>query len=273
MKVKKINRLENLWIDLQSSVPVMTSAGVKLCSRVFFNGKRDIYLLTMSDGASYKFTSNHRLLNSENEWAEVSNIEIGTVFNNGIYVVNKSYHGQDIVLDMEVPDVHHYILENGVISHNSSFLLGQVSPSIEPENSCYYVKKLAKGSFTCKNKFLQKLLASKDKDTSDVWKSILVHGGSVQHLDFLSEHEKNVFKTFGEISQKEIIIQAAQRQKYIDQSQSLNLMVPHNTKPKEVSELLIDGWQLGIKTYYYQRSTSPVQELNRSISTCVSCES
>lgn len=155
---------------------------------------------------------------------------------------------------------------------SSSFILGQTSPSIEPENSCYYVKKMAKGSFTIKNPYLIALLESKNKNSSDVWKSILENGGSVQHLDFLSDHEKAVFKTFQEISQKEIIIQAAGRQKYIDQSQSLNLMIPSNTRPKDVSDLLIEGWKLGIKTFYYQRSTSPVQDLTKSILACKSCE-
>lgn len=154
---------------------------------------------------------------------------------------------------------------------SSSFILGQVSPSIEPENSNYYVKKLAKGSFTYKNPYLKAVLKSHDKNTDETWQSILVKGGSVNHLDFLSEHEKNVFKTFGEISQKEIVIQASQRQKYIDQSQSLNLMIPFKAKPKEVSELLIEGWRLGVKTFYYQRSTSPTQELVRSLTECVSC--
>jgi ribonucleoside-diphosphate reductase alpha chain len=155
---------------------------------------------------------------------------------------------------------------------SSSFILGQVSPSIEPLNSNYFVKDLAKGKFTYKNPYLKNLLKSKDHDTDEVWKSILVHGGSVQHLDFLSSEEKEVFKTFGEISQKEIVIQAAQRQKYIDQGQSLNLMIPPNTKPKEVNELMIFAWEQGIKSLYYQRSANPAQELARSILTCKSCE-
>jgi ribonucleoside-diphosphate reductase alpha chain len=155
---------------------------------------------------------------------------------------------------------------------SSSFALGQISPSIEPENSCYYIKDLAKGKYSYKNPYLTQLLKDKNKNDNDTWKSILEHGGSVQHLEFLTEHEKNVFKTFAEISQKEVVIQAAQRQKYIDQAQSLNLMVPHNAKPKEVNELLIFGWELGIKTFYYQKSSSPSQELARSIMTCKSCE-
>ncbi len=155
---------------------------------------------------------------------------------------------------------------------SSSFILGQISPSIEPENSCYYVKKLAKGSFTYRNPYLEKLLKEKGKDEDDTWKSILVHGGSVQHLDFLDRNEKDVFKTFGEISQKEIIIQAAQRQKYIDQAQSLNLMIPSTTKAKDVSDLMIEAWKLGVKTLYYQRSSNPSQQLARSILACSSCE-
>lgn len=155
---------------------------------------------------------------------------------------------------------------------SSSFILGQVSPSIEPLNSNYFVKNLAKGKFTYKNPYLKEILKKYDKNNDEVWKSILVKGGSVQHLDFLSKEEKDVFKTFGEISQKEIVVQAAQRQKYIDQAQSLNLMIPPSASPKEVNSLLIEGWELGVKTFYYQRSANPAQELARSILSCASCE-
>jgi ribonucleoside-diphosphate reductase alpha chain len=155
---------------------------------------------------------------------------------------------------------------------SSSFILGQVSPSIEPLNSNYFTKDLAKGKFTFKNPYLSKLLKSKGQDTLEVWKDVLSHGGSVQHLEFLTQDEKDVFKTFGEISQKEIVIQAAARQKFIDQGQSLNVMIPPNTKPKEVSELMIFAWQQGIKSLYYQRSANPSQELARSILTCSTCE-
>jgi ribonucleoside-diphosphate reductase alpha chain len=155
---------------------------------------------------------------------------------------------------------------------SSSFILGQVSPSIEPLNSNYFVKDLAKGKFTYKNPYLKQLLEKIGMDNDDVWKSILVKGGSVQHLEFLTEDEKDVFKTFGEISQKEIVIQASQRQKYIDQGQRLNLIIPPNTKPKEVNELMCFAWEQGIKSLYYQRSANPAQELARSILTCSSCE-
>ncbi len=155
---------------------------------------------------------------------------------------------------------------------SSSFILGQVSPSIEPLNSNYFTKDLAKGKFTYKNPYLESLLEDKKKNTQTTWKSILVKGGSVQHLDFLSDEEKAVFKTFGEISQKEVVIQAAQRQKFIDQGQSLNVMVSPKCPPKQASELLIFGWEQGVKSFYYQRSANPSQELARSILNCSSCE-
>jgi len=155
---------------------------------------------------------------------------------------------------------------------SSSFILGQVSPSIEPLNSNYFVKDLAKGKFTYRNPHLEKLLEEKEKNDDETWNSILIKGGSVQHLNFLSENERNVFKTFGEISQKEIIIQAATRQKHIDQGQSLNIMIPPNTKPKDVNSLMILAWENGIKALYYQRSANPAQELARNIMGCATCE-
>jgi ribonucleoside-diphosphate reductase alpha chain len=154
---------------------------------------------------------------------------------------------------------------------SSSFILGQVSPSIEPLNSNYFVKDLAKGKFTYKNPYLEEVLKKYEKNDSETWKSILVSGGSVQHLDFLTDDEKDVFKTFGEISQKEVIIQAAQRQKFIDQAQSLNIMVHPKSSPKDVSQLMIFAWEQGVKSLYYQRGTNPAQELSRNLLECQSC--
>lgn len=155
---------------------------------------------------------------------------------------------------------------------SSSFILGQVSPSIEPLNSNYFVKDLAKGKFTYKNPILEKLLESKGKNNEETWRKILLDGGSAQFLSFLSDHEKSVFKTFGEISQLAIIIQAATRQKEIDQGQSLNIMVPIGSKAKAVNELTIFAWREGIKALYYQRGSNPAQELARTVMSCSTCE-
>jgi len=155
---------------------------------------------------------------------------------------------------------------------SSSFILGQVSPSIEPLRSNYFTKDLAKGSFTYKNPYLEKVLESYGKNDQETWMSILTNNGSVQHLDFLGETEKSVFATFDEITPMTIVQQAAARQRFIDQSQSLNLMIPPKAPVKDVNALLIEAWKLGVKTLYYQRSANPAQELVRDITACASCE-
>lgn len=155
---------------------------------------------------------------------------------------------------------------------SSSFILGQVSPSIEPLASNYFVKDLAKGVFTYRNPWLVEVLEAHGKNDDSTWDDILIHKGSVQHLDFLTENERNVFKTFSEISPLNVVQQAAARQAYIDQSQSLNLMIPHDAPVKDINALIIEGWRLGVKTFYYQRSSNPAQEFVRDIMTCVSCE-
>jgi len=155
---------------------------------------------------------------------------------------------------------------------SSAFILGQVSQSIEPVRSNYYVKDLAKLKSTYRNPYLQKLLEEKGRDDRETWDSILEYDGSVQHLDFLSEKEKMVFKTFSEISQLDLVQQVAQRQKYIDQAQSFNIMVHPDTPTKDINSLYIRAWELGVKTLYYQHSVNAAQEFNRDLMTCVSCE-
>lgn len=155
---------------------------------------------------------------------------------------------------------------------SSSAILGQVSPGIEPYSSNYYKAGLAKGNFIRKNKYLQELLKSKEEDTEEVWREIMLKSGSVQSLNCLTQEEKEVFKTFKEISQYEIISQAALRQKYIDQAQSLNLNIPSEVPIKDVNKLFIEAWKQGIKTLYYQRSSSVAKEQLTNIVSCTSCE-
>ncbi len=155
---------------------------------------------------------------------------------------------------------------------SSSSILGQVSPSIEPYASNYFVAGLAKGSFSRKNTELEKLLESKGKNTEDVWKNIIQNQGSVQQLDFLSENEKKVFKTFQEISPLAIIQQAAARQSFIDQGQSINLKIPSSMGIKDINTIHMEAWELGLKSLYYQRGTSVAKEAVLEMMECKSCE-
>lgn len=155
---------------------------------------------------------------------------------------------------------------------SSAFILGQVSQSIEPVWSNCYVKDIDKMKVTIKNPYLKKLLADKKKDTKEVWVSIRDHDGSVQHLDFLTDQEKAVFKTFCEIDQADIVDQAASRQRYLDQSQSLNLMVNPNVPTKDINQLYILAWNLGVKTLYYQHSTNAAQKFSQAKLCGTACE-
>ncbi|WP_319415805.1 ribonucleoside-diphosphate reductase subunit alpha [Marispirochaeta aestuarii] len=155
---------------------------------------------------------------------------------------------------------------------SSAFILGQVSQGIEPVWSNCYVKDIQKIKTTVKNPFLMELLKKKGQNTPAVWYSIRDHDGSVQHLDFLSDEEKEVFKTYPEIDQMSIIYQAAARQEYIDQAQSLNIMIHPDTSVKLINQFYIAAWKLGIKSLYYQHSTNAAQKLNQK-HICKACES
>jgi ribonucleoside-diphosphate reductase alpha chain len=174
---------------------------------------------------------------------------------------------------------------------SSAFILGQVSQSIEPLMSNAFVKDVDKMKVTIKNPTLEKLLEEKGMNNSETWASIRDNDGSVQHLDFLTAHEKSVFRTFSEIDQKAILDQAADRQKYIDQSQSLNIMIDPTISAKDLNSLYLYAWEKGIKTLYYQHSMSAAQQFGRKklqemdskkpsikmvteepVNVCISCE-
>jgi ribonucleoside-diphosphate reductase alpha chain len=152
---------------------------------------------------------------------------------------------------------------------SSSFIHGQVSMGIEPIKSNYFIKDLAKSKTIYKNPFLECELDKYDMNNDKTWDSILKKDGSVQHLDFPS---KAVFKSFIEISPKEIIIQAGQRQKFIDQSQSLNIMIHPSVPAKDINQLYLFAHETGVKTLYYQFSQSSAQAFSRNILECASCE-
>ncbi len=137
-----------------------------------------------------------------------------------------------------------------------SIICGGTSACIEPIPANIYTHKTLSGSFVVKNPYLERLLASKSKDSNNVWNSILEMGGSVQHLDFLSPEEKAVYKTSFEIDQRWLLEFAADRTPYIDQAQSLNLYIPADVEKWDLMQLHFQAWEKGIKSLYYLRSKS-----------------
>ena len=137
---------------------------------------------------------------------------------------------------------------------SSSIICGSTSPSIEPLRANAYTQKTMSGTHFMRNKFLEKLLKEKEINTDETWKSIIANRGSVRHLEQLNDWEKDVFATAIEIDQRWIIELAADRQKQICQSQSLNIFVPSDVNIKDLHLLHLSAWQKGIKTLYYCRS-------------------
>ena len=158
---------------------------------------------------------------------------------------------------------------------SNSKLSGNVSPGIEPWAANVFTDQSAKGTFIRKNPTLQKLLKSKKLDTKEIWEKILADGGSVQDVKELSKEEKEIFKTFKELNQLELVRQAGIRQQYIDQSVSLNLAFPAEATPKWINKVHLDAWEKGVKTLYYMRTESVLrgdiatQAMDES---CLSCD-
>ncbi len=137
-----------------------------------------------------------------------------------------------------------------------SIIAGNASPGIEPIAANVFLQKTLSGSFTVRNRHLQRLLAERGKDTDEIWSSITLNKGSVQHLDFLTEQEKAVYKTAFELDQRWIIEHAADRAPFICQSQSVNLFLPANVHKRDLHQIHLMAWKRGVKSLYYCRSLS-----------------
>ncbi len=137
-----------------------------------------------------------------------------------------------------------------------SIICGGSSPGIEPNAANAYTHKTLSGSFPVKNRYLEKLLEEKGQNTEDIWSSIFTNEGSVQHLDFLTQDEKDVFKTAFEIDQRWLIEHAGDRAQFICQAQSLNVFLPANVHKKDLHRIHWEAWQKGVKSLYYCRSKS-----------------
>lgn len=188
--------------------------------------------------------------------------------------------------DMEGTGLRHSHVIAIAPNASSSVICGGTSPSIEPLRANAFSQKTLSGTFLMKNKYLERVLLKHDRNNKEVWKSIVTNGGSVQHLDFLSDEEKAVFKTAIEMNQRHLVDLAADRQQYICQSQSLNLFLPPDVDTKTLHGIHLRAWKGKVKTLYYMRSQAlkKVENLSSQIertirqdyqqeeAACVACE-
>ncbi len=142
---------------------------------------------------------------------------------------------------------------------STAFICGETTPCVEPISGNAYLQKTLSGSFLVKNKYLEQLLEKKGLNNQEIWKEVIAMKGSVQGLDCLSDEEKAVFRTAYEMNMREIVQQAADRQPYIDQAQSLNVFFPTPISGKYLNEVHFLAWKAGVKTLYYLRSAAPIE--------------
>jgi ribonucleotide reductase alpha subunit len=210
------------------------------------------------------------------EWKDTDVVETATRFLDGVMqeFIDKS-NGKDSLIRTHRHAQKGRALGLGVMGWHTFLQKDNCSAGIEPIPANIYTFNGAKGTFIVKNKELEELLESKSKNTEKVWDQILADNGSVQNLhhDVLTESEKEVFLTFSEVNQLELVRQAAIRQKYIDQTQSLNLSFDPTDSPKWINQCHLEAWKLGVKTLYYLRTDSVIKgDLGSRTAECISCD-
>lgn len=271
MKVSKVIRKNNVWIKSNKSIQVNDED----ITEVYFNGFVPCYKLTFSDGDTLVCSHNHKLKSKNGDWVEADSINIGFIFNNGLTLVDKEDAGIQPTMDIKVPASHKYKLPNNIDSHNSSSICGTVSPSIEPIVANTFNQKLAGGTVTRINPTLMKIMQERGVLTQELIDEIgRDYNGSVQHVDWLTSIEKQVFKTAYEIDQQVLIDLAADRQKYICQGQSLNLFFVADASEEEVARVHLSAmFNPNIKSIYYMRSQSSSKGSSGESEVKVACES
>ncbi|SVD81413.1 uncharacterized protein METZ01_LOCUS434267 [marine metagenome] len=153
-----------------------------------------------------------------------------------------------------------------------SIICGGTSPGIEPIAANSYTHKTLSGSFNVRNKYLKKILEKYGKNDDETWSSITTNQGSVSHLDFLTQEEKDVFKTAFELNQKWVVELGADRTPHVSQAQSINLFLPADVHKKELHEIHFQAWKKGLKSLYYCRSKSIQRAENINNNSSISVE-
>ncbi len=264
MKVKNIKIRQPEWFECSNTVSVKTSEGSAEVNKFYFNGYAEVLDLVMIKEGTIKTvrcTANHKFLTIEHGWVKIIELIPGMKLTNEWFVESVLATGEIMpTFDIEVPTTHDYVLENGVVTHNSSsILMGNTSPSIEPFKANCYRQDTLSGSSMNKNKYLDKIIKdmcaeNKNLDYQEIWSQIISNSGSIQSIDLFDDWTKSIFKTAIEIDQRWIIDHASARQAFIDQGQSVNVFFRPDTNIKYLHAVHFSAWKKGLKGLYYCRS-------------------
>lgn len=263
-----------MFLDIVNEEYIRLSEGVPFLEKAHNSAKnkRDIGLGALgfaellqikgfAYGDMYSRALNNKIFSTIREYGEETTKELGEKLGSPLYCQKAGMVRRNASLMMVAPN------------KSTSFISGATSGGVEPFMSNMFLKSLAKIQYVFKNRHLEKVLEEKGKNTIEVWDSIHDNNGSVQHLDFLDQREKDIFKTFSEVSPKDIIDLAADRQVYIDMGQSLNLVFRKNYDMKDIYDIHKYAWDKGIKTLYYAYPSAhaALEKDGEKWDSCVSC--
>lgn len=277
MKIKKVSNNTGTWYSLKNPVEVETPNGSQTVSRFYFNGFYQHYDVTFNHEETGEFltiqcTDNHpfRLRDSE-EFIRVMDLNTGEPLDGGWFVFDiKEGDGVVPTMDMEVPVEHCYVLEKGIVSHNTALLMGGASESISPHIAMTYTQVTPAGEIERVNPELVDLMKRKNIFSKKHVKEVIEKKGSVQEVSWLTDEEKLVFRTAFEINQEVLIRYASQRQRYIDQGQSVNLFFAGNADEEEIARIhqiaFLDP-HIGSLYYIYSRKDAVVAKQSE----CLAC--
>lgn len=261
------------WFDIKP-IEIQTPNGTQTVSRIHFNGYEPTLHLIFENnhGEIYELdcTFNHPLRTSDGTWVEAEYIEPHHTFDGNYVLTSSMVNSKEIAtFDFEVPEEHCYILESGIVSHNTASIMGGISESISPEPALSYTAQTAAGDIDRINPVLLKLMKERGVYDKKHVSEIAMHQGSVQFADWLTPEEKDVFKTAFEINQKVIIRMASARARYIDQWQSLNLFFAADESPEWIAEVHQEAFEdTNILALYYIYTQAGVQASKGECEAC-----
>jgi ribonucleoside-diphosphate reductase alpha chain len=256
------------WVFFNSPVSVETRFGTKECEKIFFNGKVPVIEIETEDGNVVTCSHNHKFLclrEGQEIWVRADELtesdEIANKLTSGSGIKSlKKLSQEKPTWDLEVPEVHEYLLENGMVSHNTAQIMGN-NEAFEPFTSNIYTRRTLSGEYILVNKHLVNDLIAIGLWDEDVKNMIILNKGSVQGIAGIPDDIKEVYKTVWEIKQKDLIEMSADRGKFICQSQSLNLFI-EGVNAAKLTAAHFHSWKLGLKTgMYYLRTKSAADAL------------
>ncbi len=272
MKVTKVFNNSKKWFNI-NDITVKTPSGSKVSNRIFYNGIEDtIHLVFDNNNEIFEIdcTLNHKFRTNSGEWVCSENITSEHTFDNGFVLKSSSINDMPIAtFDIEIPDEHCYVTKYGIVSHNTALIQGGISEGINPDPAIVFNQATAAGEMDRISPTFLKLLKERNMYSKETIRSITDNNGSVQHLEWLTDDEKLVFRTAFEMDQSAQIRLCSTRQKYVDQGQSINLFFSADEDEKYITKVHQQAFlDENLHSLYYIYTLAGVQAAK---SECIAC--